>query len=70
MSRAPARKKGGAPQKAPGGLDRALYVRANKELLLQLDRLAERKSKELGVTLSKADVVRSLIVEATKKAKE
>src|SRR5215213_2424693 len=52
---------GGAPQKVPGGLDRALYVRVNDTVSAELERLTAAKSKAAGVTLSKADVARGLI---------
>jgi len=52
---------GGAPQKVPGGLDRALYVRVSDTVSAELERLTAAKSKAAGVTLSKADVARGLI---------
>ena len=52
---------GGAPQKVPGGLDRALYVRVNDTVSAELERLTAAKSKAAGVNLSKADVARGLI---------
>lgn len=65
MAESKARKRtGGAPQKAKGGLDRALYVRANDELLKKLERLQHARSKIARITLSQADVVRALVNEA------
>jgi len=51
--------------KAPGGLDKVLYVRADAELLDRLDRLQQQRSKQAGVVLSRADVARALLREAT-----
>jgi len=45
-----------APRKAPGGLDRVLYVRADDALLTALDGL--RKAGE-----SRADAVRRLVLQ-------
>ena len=39
------RRAGGAPQKVPGGFDRALYVRVNETVSAELERLTAAKSK-------------------------
>ena len=59
-----AKRPGGAPQKVPGGFDRALYVRMNQPLSEQLEKLTEARSEAAGVVLSKADVARGLIQKA------
>lgn len=64
------KRRGGAPQKVPGGLDRALFVRANEDLLAKLEELRESRSRAAGVTLSKADVARQLIAEAIAREEE
>ncbi len=64
------KRKGGAPLKAAGGLDRALFVRANDELLKKLARLQQIRSKAASVTLSQADVVRALVHEAAEREVE
>jgi hypothetical protein len=69
MAKSQAKRTGGAPQKAPGGLDRVLFVRADEDLLKKLEKLQERRSKAAGVTLSQADVVRALVKEAVEKEK-
>lgn len=61
--KAPARK-GGAPQKVPGGLTRVLYVRANKSLMVKLERVRGARSRTYRVNVSIADVVRALLEEA------
>ncbi len=65
-----AKRRGGAPQKAPGGLNRALFIRANDELIGKLERLAKLRGAKAGVVLSMADVARSLIVEAIENESE
>ena len=57
-SRATAAKhRGGAPTKAPGGLDRVLFVRASEDLLRLLDGLVEKeRAQRPGRTVSRADV--------------
>jgi hypothetical protein len=71
MARSPApKRKGGAPQKVKGGLDRALFVRANDELLQKLERLQKLRSDAAKVTLSQADVVRALVQEAFEKVEK
>lgn len=58
-------KKSGAPRKHPQGLTEVLFVRAAPDLLRAVDkRLKEEKARRPGVSLSRADVVRSLLWEA------
>lgn len=60
-----ARRKGGAPRKAPDGLNRVLFVRANQDLLDKLEELRQRRSGQTpGVVLSTADVARAILWEA------
>lgn len=70
MARPAQKRTGGAPEKAKGGLDRALYVRANEELLRKLERLQQIRSKAAKITLSQADVVRALVNEAIERERE
>lgn len=65
MSQTAARKKGGPPRKAPEGLNKALFIRANSALLDRLDQLCEQERKRRpGVVLSRADVARSILWDA------
>ncbi len=58
-------RKGGAPRKAPEGLDKVLFIRVNNELLDRLEELRRRRSdQQRGVVLSTADVARSILGEA------
>ena len=62
MPRKPASKRGGAPRKAPGGLDRVLFVRVDKALLDKLDNARRQRLRETpGVGCSLADLVRSIL---------
>jgi len=62
-------RKGGAPRKAPNGLNRVLYVRTNQELVDKLEELRRRRSDEIpGVVLSTADVARAILWEAVERA--
>lgn len=62
-------RKGGAPRKAPDGLNRVLYVRTNQELLDKLEELRQQRSDEIsGVVLSTADVARAILWEAVGRA--
>jgi len=55
----------GAPEKAPGGLNKVLYVRADEQLLDLLDRLVEQeRRKHPGRSVSRADVTRELLYKA------
>lgn len=54
---------GGAPKKAPGGLNAVLYVRVERSLIEALDALRDEWSKERGVTYSRGDVVRAILRE-------
>ena len=55
-------RRGGAPRKAEGGLDRVLYIRADDRLLDALDQAAVRQRQEHpGRTVSRADVARELL---------
>ena len=56
--------RGGAPRKAPGGLDRVLFVRASEDLLAKLERAREARSKTAGVVISIADITRALLEDA------
>ena len=58
------KQRGGAPEKVPGGLDQVLYLRAGKDLLAKLEKVHAARNKDAAVTLSKADVARSLIARA------
>ena len=52
----------GAPKKAPTGLKYILFVRVDKDFLPRLDRLvAKHQAQNIGLTVSRADVVRSII---------
>lgn len=58
-------RKGGPPRKAPDGLDKVLFVRANRELLEKLEQLRQQRSaKTHGIVLSTADVARAILWEA------
>lgn len=62
-------RKGGAPRKAPDGLNRVLFVRTNQELLDKLEELRQRRSDTIpGVVLSTADVTRAILWEAIERA--
>jgi len=62
-------RKGGAPRKAPDGLNRVLYVRTNQELLDKLEELRRRRSDEsAGIVLSTADVARAILWDAIARA--
>lgn len=53
------------PRKAPDGLDKVLFVRANQELLDKLNLLRDKRSKERpGIVLSRADIARAILWEA------
>jgi hypothetical protein len=65
---ATSRRRGGAPTKAPGGLDRVLFVRASGDLLDALDALVE-KQRAGRPGLSRADVARELLYSAVNKKK-
>lgn len=55
-------RKGGAPRKAPRGLDKVLYVRADQDLIDRLEALRERRNQQSkGVVLSTADLARSIL---------
>jgi hypothetical protein len=65
MSRRAAHRKGGPPRKAPEGLNKALFIRANSALLDRLDELCEQEKKRRpGIVLSRADVARSILWDA------
>lgn len=56
------------PRKAPDGLDKVLFVRANQDLLDKLNQLLERRQRENpGLTLSRADVARAILWDAVKR---
>ena len=58
-------RKGGAPRKAAGGLDKVLYIRADQKLLDRLEELRRRKSEDSrGIVLSTADIARSILWDA------
>ena len=62
-------KKGGARRKAPGGLDKVLFVRADRPLLDALDELAKARSEQMpGASLSRSDVARMLLWEGIRSA--
>lgn len=64
-SRKATSRKGGAPRKAIGGLDRVLYIRADQDLLDRLETLRQRRNEGCrGVVLSTADVARSILWDA------
>ena len=51
-----------APQKAPGGLDRVIYVRAGDDLVQALDAAVKReRARHPGRTISRADVAREAL---------
>jgi hypothetical protein len=56
------------PRKAPDGLDKVLFVRANQELLDKLNLLVVKRSQESpGVAFSRADIARSILWEAVRR---
>jgi hypothetical protein len=62
------KRRGGAPTKAPGGLDKVLFIRASADLLDALDALVqEERDQRAGRTVSRADVARELLYGAVKK---
>lgn len=61
----------GAPKKAPDGLNKALYMRVEGQLIEALEKLREREShRRPGVVVSRADVARSILWAAVQKAEE
>ena len=62
-------KKGpGAPTKAPGGLPKVLFVRAQQDLLEALDRLVdEEREKHPGRGITRSDIARELLYRAVAK---
>jgi hypothetical protein len=57
----------GAPEKAPGGLNKVLYVRADERLLNLLDRLVDQERRQHpGRSVSRADVTRELLYTAAR----
>lgn len=62
------RRKGGAPRKVPGGLDRVLFVRADQALIDKLENLRLRQSEQSGVVVSMADVARSILRDGIERA--
>ena len=64
-------RRGGAPRKAEGGLNKVLFVRADEKLLAALDALAaEQREAHEGRTVSRADVARELLHRALKDTKK
>ncbi|MCZ7681535.1 MAG: hypothetical protein M5U28_23160 [Sandaracinaceae bacterium] len=62
-----AKKKRGAPQKAPEGLNEVLFVRVSPDLIRRLDALVERERAERpGRAVSRADVAREILYNGTK----
>lgn len=60
-------RKGGAPRKAPDGLNRVLFVRTSQELLDKLEQYRrERNDTMPGVTLSTADIARAILWDAVR----
>lgn len=57
---------GGAPQKAPGGLESVLYVRAPEVLVEALDKRMHQDRKKTGYPVSRSDVTRALLFRALK----
>lgn len=58
-------RKGGAPRKAPNGLTKVLYVRADEQLCVKLERLrASQQKQHPHLTISLSDVVRAVLWEA------
>ncbi len=53
--------KGGAPTKVPGGLDRAIYIRADAKTTAKLKAITRALNRSSGRRLSMADAVRWLI---------
>ena len=61
----------GAPAKSPGGLKKVLFVRTNQGLIDKLDAQLERQQeKNPGMVLSRADVARTLLWDALRRADE
>lgn len=58
------KKRGGAPQKTPGGLKKILYVRAPADLVAALDRRVDVERKATGFSVSRSDVARTLLTKA------
>jgi len=62
VKRSSSARQGNVARKAPDGLDKVLFVRANQELLDKLESLRQRRNAQhRGITLSKADVARALL---------
>lgn len=62
-SAAAKKRKGGAPRKVAGGLDKVLYVRADQALLDGVDAYAEGQKKDHpGRHVSRADAARELLL--------
>lgn len=62
-AKAKGKRKGGAPPKVVGGLDKVLYVRADQALLDGVDAYAEGQRKEHpGRHVSRADAARELLL--------
>lgn len=57
--------RGGPPTKAPGGMDKVLFVRTSPDLLAALDAMVDRERRlRPGRTVSRADVARELLYRA------
>jgi len=64
-------RKGGAPKKDTDVLDKVLFVRASKGLLDALDGLRARQAEQRpGVVLSRADVARTILWKAIRRAEQ
>ena len=56
--------KRGAPRKAPDGLDKVLFIRADDALIEKLEQLRDKFTKEKGVVVSRSDLVRKILNDA------
>jgi hypothetical protein len=61
--------KGGAPQKAEGGLKRVLFIRTDEALVRQLEEYQARYREREKVVLSIAEVARKLMRDAIESEK-
>ncbi len=68
--KAAATSRGGAPRKAPDGLDKVLFIRADEELVAKLEALRKKYSDQKDVTLSRSDVVRLVLKDAFDREEE
>lgn len=67
----PSPNRGKPPRKAPGGLNKGLYIRTDQDLLDRLDELRVRQeSKMPGIVLSRADIARAVLWDAINRSEK